>query len=290
MLLKNKFVILLLVLFGFTTLVWLTRDYWLALIYQLQQTQNAYQRQISQALASLRHQNNSSLQWSLMGIAWLYGFLHAIGPGHGKAVLTTWLLTQPEHYRHTLLIGIGGAFLQAISAFFWVGVSIGVGGYLIRESMAQSIWLNRLSFLFIICIGLYLIYRAFPRKQFSHCQCGHHKHSHHHKPAIVAAIGIGIRPCSGALLILSVAAAWGLWETGALMVFAMAMGTATTLSIIALLLILGRKPLLMRFSQQNPSRFYYWLPLFGGFLITLLGIFLLISTFSLSATKHPILH
>lgn len=216
--------------------------------------------QLSQELGSLRGQH--SVGWALVLMSFLYGVLHAAGPGHGKVVLTTYLLTHRSRLNRGIAMGAAAAFLQGMTALLMIYAPIGLAGWLPMETDTATLWATRVSFTMLGIVGLYLLVRAARALSESVRQLRHetgevrHDHADHgdgagcgcrHLPSAAeidsvgsrhAAAGlvlaIGLRPCSGAVFVLILAAVMGLIWHGALSVFAMSTGTAITVVVLAI--------------------------------------------------------
>jgi nickel/cobalt transporter (NicO) family protein len=213
---------------------------------------------------------------TLIGLSFGYGVFHAAGPGHGKAVVSAWLMGNDERLRRGIAIAFMAAFIQACTAVAIVTVLLWAVGA--ASSLARDVarWLEALSFLLISALGFWLIWQALrasvmrlisnrvatvlgppPATQKDH----HTRHLHHpdhdcghtHAPTASAVAGdcslrralsisfaVGIRPCTGALLILLFSSAAGLYWAGVISAFAMAFGTAIIVSIIATLAVGSR--------------------------------------------------
>lgn len=257
--------------------------YWQPLHHALQRLQNQWQRDLAAQLLALRSHSNDTTTWlTLSGLGFLYGILHAIGPGHGKAIIATFTLSQPTARRQTLAIAIGGALMQGISAILWVALAMGLLHLLMPDAVNHSYWLNRANAALIIAIGAYILYRHRPRRRHdAHCACGH-DHHHHDTPATsalspwAAIITIGIRPCSGAVISLAAAWSWSLIGAGIAMTLAIACGTALTIATIALLCYYGRQRLAHRLTHDGArlARLTRTLALAGGLILILLGALL----------------
>jgi nickel/cobalt exporter len=58
-----------------------------------------------------------------MGISFVYGIFHAAGPGHGKAVISSYLVANEETWRRGVTLSFASALLQAITAVLIVAVA-----------------------------------------------------------------------------------------------------------------------------------------------------------------------
>jgi nickel/cobalt exporter len=76
----------------------------------------AKQATFYRALAGLIRaaKTNGSAYWGLMGISFAYGIFHAAGPGHGKAVISSYLLANEETWRRGIVLSFASALLQAV--------------------------------------------------------------------------------------------------------------------------------------------------------------------------------
>lgn len=253
--------------------------------HMIRRWQSEWQRDLTRAVAAMRR--DDAPWWPLVSAGFVYGVLHAAGPGHGKAVVVTFLASQQEgSYRSALWLAVGGALLQALSAIFWVGVTLGVAQWLIRETVQQAVWANRLSIALIAAVGAYIIYRQWQKLHApAGCHCCNHSHHHEqHEHSMhtqwLAMVAIGLRPCSGAIMALAVAGSWGLWRAGIAMTFAMAIGTACTVLLLAMLTVYGRKRLFSDISFANWQRRLHGIALVGGVVLVCLAILMLIASFA----------
>jgi nickel/cobalt exporter len=250
--------------------------------------------------------DNGSAMWGLFGISFLYGVFHAAGPGHGKAVISSYLVANEETWRRGIVLSFVSGALQSIMAVFIVAVMAVVLGAT-AKSMGSTVHIIEIvSYGLIMLIGLRLLFvkgrsllvawREFsrPEPQFealfasaagtvklsvghdgkvSHCvQCdrphrsafhcdgvdGHTCHesawAHAHGPelgqltgpggwrrGLSAAMSVGLRPCSGAIIVLVFALTQDLFWTGIAATLIMGLGTALTVSAIATLAVAARQ-------------------------------------------------
>jgi ABC-type nickel/cobalt efflux system permease component RcnA/ABC-type uncharacterized transport system substrate-binding protein len=196
----------------------------------------------------------------LAAVSFLYGVLHAAGPGHGKAVITSYVLADGRTVRRGVLLSFLAAGVQALSAVALVGILIVSLRSTGLQAKATEAWLETASWGFVALVGAWLLYaqlRGSLAPAPAH-GAGHHHHGHHHhhhgdacevcahlpapsqlqgdwswRRALSLAFAVGIRPCTGAVLVLVFAIGQGLWWAGVFSTFAMAIGTAITVSVLA---------------------------------------------------------
>jgi nickel/cobalt transporter (NicO) family protein len=242
---------------------------------------------------------DGSVAWSLFGLSFLYGIFHAAGPGHGKAVISSYIVANNETWMRGVVLSFASAMLQALVAVAVVGIAAALLSAS-AATMGRAVNIIEIvSYSLIILIGVRLLWvkgRAFlallqtlhrpvavgaavtPRHHHaSHHDHGHHDHGHHHdhehyhdhehhhhehadnqahedasawghahapepeelagpggwKRGLSTIVAVGLRPCSGAILVLVFALAQGLFWTGVVSTFVMAIGTAITVAVIA---------------------------------------------------------
>ncbi len=226
------------------------------------------------AMASIRGGSPWQGSVGLVLGAFAYGVIHAAGPGHGKAVITSYALADSETVRRSIVVSFMAALVQACSAIAIVFVGMMVFGFTARSLGALEARLEAVSGILIACLGVYLLVSrvramirgrsalpagASPSAHGYDCSCDH---AHFVQPASVAgawswrsswllAVSVGIRPCTGALLLLVFARAEGLLWAGLLGTFAMALGTALTVSLLAIGAV-GSRAWALRASRPMP--------------------------------------
>lgn len=300
---------------------------WQQLTFWILQKQREYHRALADGMESIQQQPDWQNTWLLLSLSFFYGIFHAAGPGHGKAVLTTYLLTRPEQLKRGLLLSLLAALLQGLTAILLVSLLVHGLGWLARETFSSVLYLERLSFLLILLLGLWLIGRALrqawllrptrktplnsftpvttplatqrmaPAANAANAVCADCGKVHHVAPAQVEGrnwventgllLSIGLRPCSGAVLVLVVANLLGLWWVGVLSALAMALGTALTVGTLALVAVQARQlaQRLIRLQGNGLRLLGIAAALLGGLVILLLGSSLLLGSLS---QNHPL--
>jgi nickel/cobalt transporter (NicO) family protein len=238
----------------------------------IQVKQKAFYDAMSAALQGIRGQSQWSAAFMLMAMSFGYGVLHAAGPGHGKAVVSAWVLANERELKRGILIACMSAVFQALTAIVLVSVLLMTVQAAGTAARGLAGTLESASYALIALLGIYLVVQAlagvsrnaghasgrafppcpFPCPRTSHdadCDCGHS-----HMPAASAVAGdwsltkaislafaVGLRPCTGAILVLLLSSAMGLYWAGIASTLAMAVGTALTVSLIAVLAVTSRQ-------------------------------------------------
>ena len=286
------------------------------------QTQRQLHRDLTQGLHGLRDAPSAQAGGLLILVSFLYGVFHAAGPGHGKAVITTYLLTQPQNLRRGIALSTLSALAQGLTAILLVGVLVGILGWLTRETLGQVRHLEVASFALVGLLGVWLMWRglrqAWRRRRAAanahHDPGHHHEHAHDHDhghdhdhdcgcgtPHHVdpdhrgtwwgTVLAVGIRPCSGAVLILAVSVAVGLVWAGVAAVLAMSLGTAITVSVLAALAVYARDWTRRRFAGTRAAGLTWIGPAFGlagGAVIAVLGFRLVLGAVAAGPAMHPL--
>lgn len=279
----------------------------------------AMQRELHRALATAMRavqQAEARAFWSLVGLGFLYGVFHAIGPGHGKVVISTYLATHESRLRRGIALSVFSSLLQGATAIVAVGATVAILQRSMREAHNAAITLETVSYGLVALLGLYLALRS-GRRLIEHARAHDHDPgqnaavdaaapcAHAHGPTaadlsappslrhfVVTVLSVGLRPCSGAILVLVLAFSLHLVWAGAAAVFAMSVGTAITVTILATISVYARKSAIALTSYLADGG--RWLAftldsvaMLGGILIILLGLALLHG--SLSIARHPLL-
>jgi nickel/cobalt exporter len=277
---------------------------------QLLNTIVSMQRDLQQDLSSATRsaaEHGFTAAWTLIGLSFVYGILHAAGPGHGKFVISTYLLSQENAVPRSLMLATLASLMQGITAIVIIEAVVAVLGVGLRQATGLANELEITSYALVMLIGLILagvtLRRFIRRGQDNADACGHCGYVHaidaphgarKSSLAELAAIifSVGLRPCTGAILVLVLANALGLRFTAWAAVLAMSTGTAITVSALAIMAVYARRTTL-RLAERWPSENRN-LPVVldaiafcGGVAIVLLGISLIRTT--AATTGHPLL-
>ncbi|MGT8859132.1 nickel/cobalt transporter [Enterobacter sp. 186315] len=241
-------------------------SHWNAFIQWCLASQITLHRYLVMYLLQLNNHQYSGGLWLLTG-AFFYGVLHAIGPGHGKFIVTTYLSTNKESLLAARVVPFIGSLMQGVSAILFVFI-LAVGFNLASGDLSASRWyVEKISAVMIGAFGAFVIYQALkslrPPKMTvraikllhqhdEQCGCGHHGvgadlAQGDWKTRLGVILAIAARPCSGAIMILMFSNALGIVTWGMAAVMTMALGTA--LSIMGL-------SLAVRYARERTVAFF----------------------------------
>jgi ABC-type nickel/cobalt efflux system permease component RcnA len=300
--------------------------------------QQKFLRDMGQSIRGLKSADPYTAAATLAGLSFLYGVLHAAGPGHGKAVISSYVLANRETARRGIALSFLAAFFQACSAIAFVAVLALLLKSTSFQMKAAESWIETASWVMVAGIGVWLLWRqvrplfasrtvaASEHASHGHAHAHGHSHTHGHAPhvhadgsvcthdhghdhgqtpavaastraaatapaaavhrhadgsvcthdhghkhgseadhvhgpdcghahmpdpkdlqgpwswrrALAISFGIGMRPCSGAILLMLFALGQGLLWAGVVATFMMSLGTAITVSVLAVLAITSR--------------------------------------------------
>ncbi len=260
----------------------------------------ALQRQLNgdlrQHLAAMRETGSWEPAAGIIAAAFLYGVFHAIGPGHGKVVIAGWFATRRARIIHGLVASLIAAMVQSASAIAIVGALAGALALAPRAVMAGAGWLEIASYGMIAAVGAIMMWRTITGRGCGHdhdhahdhghdreASCCDHGHHHHEvapeverKALFAVAAAVGLRPCSGAILVLLFTLTNGLFAVGIAATFAMGLGVAVTVAAIGMGALGLNRLIERRFGDSGMGgRIRAALALAGALAITLMGLILL---------------
>lgn len=252
--------------------------------------QKAFYGSLTRALSALKTDGNAF--WVLGTLSFLYGVFHAAGPGHGKIVISSYVLAGESEIRRGIALSFAAAMLQSVVAIVFVLIAAAVLNMtsIAMSGVAASVefW----SYAMVVGLGLWLLARKLFGFGHKHDHSHHHGHTHDHhthhlvppvkstnwRENIGVVLAVGLRPCSGALVVLVFALSQGLMMAGIGAVFLMGVGTALTVSILASLAV-GAKSLAMAYGRRSESpmakNLVWWIELLGALVLLGFGLVLL---------------
>jgi nickel/cobalt exporter len=242
--------------------------------------QSEFYREMSATIRAAK--SDGSAVWTLLSISFAYGIFHAAGPGHGKAVISSYLVANEETARRGIVLSFASALLQALVAVALVALLAWLLSSTAKTMCSAEKAIEIASYALIAAFGARLVWtkgggfmRALQAKPEPALAVAHHHHDHSHghdhhhhdhahghghvhdehcghshgpTPDQLAGPGgwqrglgtifaVGMRPCSGAILVLVFSLAQGLFLAGIAATFVMGLGTAITVATIAVIAV-----------------------------------------------------
>jgi nickel/cobalt transporter (NicO) family protein len=275
--------------------------------------QSEFYREMSATIRAAK--SDGSAVWTLLAISFAYGIFHAAGPGHGKAVISSYLVANQETARRGIVLSFASALMQSLVAVVIVGICAWLLNATAKTMCGAEKVIEIASYGLIAAFGARLVWtkgggfiRALQASppvpalalaahhdhaghghdhdhhghSHSHAHVAHHGHEHRHDdrghdhdhvhnehcghshgpvPSELAGPGgwrrgfgaifaVGVRPCSGAILVLVFALAQGMFWAGIAATFVMGLGTAITVATIAVIAV-SAKDLARRLSGAS---------------------------------------
>ena len=174
-----------------------------------------------------------------LGAALFWGAAHALSPGHGKTIITAYLVGQRGTPRHAALLGLIVTVTHTIGVFGLGLVTLALSQFIVPDRLYP--WLNLVSGLLVVGIGASVL-----RARWRHSRQHHHHHHHHggedtsFRSLLAVGVSGGLLPCPSALVVLLAAISLHRVAFGLLLILAFSAGLALTITGIGLAAVLAR--------------------------------------------------
>jgi nickel/cobalt exporter len=216
-----------------------------------------------------RHHLGAWVILASLAAAMFWGAAHALGPGHGKTIVTAYLVGQRGTPRHAALLGLIVTVTHTIGVFTLGLVTLLLSRFVVPEHLYP--WLNLISGVLVVGIGL-SVFTTRWRHSRTH-RHGHEHHHHHHEinARSLLAVGVsgGLLPCPSALVVLLAAISLHRVAFGLVLILAFSVGLALTITGIGLVAVLAKRAF-GRFSFEG--RVVRLLPALSALVIVVAGV------------------
>jgi nickel/cobalt exporter len=236
---------------------------------------------------------------SLIFSGFLYGVFHAAGPGHGKLIVASYIMADDTKLKNGLIITALSSLMQAVVAISLVLVLFFGFGLARTKTEMVAVWLEVASFALVSVIGAALVWQGIAALKHTHHCCNHHHEGHGHstyQSMLAMTISIGIRPCSGGLLLMFFACLMNEIIAGVVATFAMAIGTGLTTSAIAIAAAQSRKGILKLLGRSEAKLKFVssTIKILAGLSIVTIGLMLCVAVWPTgdveqSRVLHPLM-
>jgi ABC-type nickel/cobalt efflux system permease component RcnA len=180
-----------------------------------------------------------------------WGAVHALSPGHGKAMVAAYLVGTRGSARHAVALGATVTVTHTIGVFALGLVTLGLSQYVLPEDLYP--WLTLVSALLVLGVGVAVLRsrvraRGTRHEPHHHHDHHHHHHDHHHhapdggwKGVIAMGASAGLIPCPSALVVLLGAIAQHQVALGMILIVAFSFGLAATLTALGLIVVYAQR-------------------------------------------------
>ena len=199
------------------------------IIQKIMPVQKEIQSRLSFSMREFKKTNSKAVFFVLILTAFVFGMIHAAGPGHGKTVLFSYFLSNKTFFVKGAVISAAVAFMHAFSSIAVVGII----SFIVKKSYLLSFEnisnrIQMISYTIIILIGFFIFFKSL----ISIFKSGQKMSSIDNKEikAIPLVLAVGLIPCPGALIILLFSLSLNVLPLGILMVLVMAAGMSVTVT------------------------------------------------------------
>jgi ABC-type nickel/cobalt efflux system permease component RcnA len=173
-----------------------------------------------------------------LAAALFWGAAHALSPGHGKTIITAYLVGRRGTPRHAALLGLIVTVTHTIGVFGLGLVTLLLSRFIVPEQLYP--WLNLVSGLLVVAIGASVLRSRLRRHRHHHDHHHHHEHDLSRRSLVAVGVSGGLLPCPSALVVLLAAISLHRIGFGLLLIVAFSAGLALTITGIGLVAVLAR--------------------------------------------------
>ena len=175
-----------------------------------------------------------------LAAAFFWGAAHALSPGHGKTIVTAYLVGRRGRVRDAAVLGGIVTVTHTIGVFALGLVTLALSQWIVPDHLYP--WLNAAAGLSVIGIGLAVFRSRF--RDWRHERAHHHQHDHHHhdhdRGLVAVGISGGLLPCPSALVVLLAAISLHRLAFGLVLIVAFSLGLALSITGVGLVAVLAR--------------------------------------------------
>ncbi|MBN1140458.1 MAG: hypothetical protein JXB25_01485 [Deltaproteobacteria bacterium] len=245
----------------------------------ISQCQQHLKQRMADLIRKTRRDGDPGPLLTLLALAFLYGAIHAAGPGHGKAVATSYVLSHRASLRGGVLFGIGVAMLHGGSGILSV---IGLR-YLLQQSVSRTLVsvtqvTELVSFALIALLGLGILVK-------NGCELFFRRAPEHPEAApapprrqpLLWATAVGIIPCPAVVMTMLFCLSMGALVLGLLLTLCISLGMALTISLVVCAVVAGKSGFLQRIPPKIAAALETGVGMASGAAIAIFGVVLLLA-------------
>lgn len=262
--------------------------------------QNRLMDNLIDEIETLKKEKSFSRIFFILLIAFIYGGLHGLGPGHGKTLAASYFITEDNKYIKSVIYGSMFSLTQFIlTSIIFITAYYGFRGVLSLVNIEENTYILQLfGNGFIVFIAIFMLYRVIKNK--GNCSCGHHHSEHNHthdnsnhkhseknhnhdktcnindrktkKSLLAIASSSGLIPCPGIMLILLLSVSVDFLFLGFITAFFTAIGISITVILSGLLVQFAKNKVENIMNNNILEKFQKYVPIFGYSLLILFSL------------------
>jgi nickel/cobalt transporter (NicO) family protein len=202
----------------------------------------------------------------LLLAAFGWGALHALSPGHGKAMVAAYLVGTRGRPRHAVALGAIVTVTHTIGVFALGLVTLALSQYVLPEDLYP--WLTLASGLLVVAVGAGVLLSRMRAARAPHAHHHHHDHDVSWKGVVGMGASAGLIPCPSALVVLLGAIAQHEVGLGLVLIVAFSFGLAATLTALGLAVVYAGR---LTTRLHVPARVVTALPAVSAGVIVVVG-------------------
>jgi len=219
----------------------------------------------------IKNEGSISALLLILLVSFIYGIIHALGPGHGKFVIFSYFLSDNSNIKKGIILGNLIGLLHAVSAIIIVLSAY----FILKLSLSKSVEdasgiIQIISYGILSLLGFYLLFDAV--KQIKNKT--EEQNINSNKKILPLALAVGMVPCPGTTIILIFSISAGILTTGLFAALAMALGMGITISAVGVLTVISKNALIKLTSRNNKIKSYIinTASILGALMIIFLGV------------------
>ncbi len=242
--------------------------------------QHQLKAKMSELIRGVKEDGNFAPVVFLMAVAFAYGVLHAAGPGHGKVVATSYVLSHNTSVLNGILFGLCIAMIHGFSG------AVGVLGlrYIIEQSVSETLTTATtitqiISFGLIFLLGLAILLKHLYVLVFSKTRDSKKTTNRPTRKGLLPwAVAVGLVPCPAVVMVMLFCLSMEVMLLGLVLSACIALGMGATISLVVTAVVLGKSGLMKSVSEKRATFIEGTIGLLSGTAIAAFGVIFLLAT------------
>ncbi len=173
-----------------------------------------------------------------LAAALFWGAAHALSPGHGKTIVTAYLIGKKGTARDAAVLGAIVTATHTIGVFALGLVTLALSQWIVPDTLYP--WIDLVAGVMVVAIG-FTVFRARVRHAHDHHENHHHEHDLSRRSLLAVGVSGGLLPCPSALVVLLAAISLHRLAFGLVLIVAFSLGLALSITGLGLAAVLAKR-------------------------------------------------